>query len=398
MIQDSRAKADKFFVKKDSSEKLLQRFQLGGEKAPFEIHARYQDRVIRLARKRLLSVLNSKIDADDIAQETFTAFFAMADRDEVKWKERGDLWRLLAGIAINKANQKLDHFSTKKRDLRSESQLNEMAQGLTKQSHTDGEIGQLAELVEHILVSEKPLVATVLKLRLAGFSFEEVSQQVGRSTRTIRRLMERLKSKLIADQEITSTLVQARSESAPDFQVEHADYSDFHLLRMIGQGSFAKVYLAKQISTGNYFAIKAIKKKWLGSAAARKSFYREVELLMVLSDPSFVKTYGIGQLPNGGCFLVLQWIEGKSLGCLIETASLEDRTRWMKQIRKAVKRLHAANIAHGDIDMNNVLIDKLGQVKLVDFGLARRVSNRSLDFQFDLNRVERLSKLVIAVD
>ena len=381
-------------MKKDSSEKLLQRFQSGSETAPFEIHARYQDRLIRLARKRLLSVLESKIDADDIAQETFAAFFAMADRDEVTWRQRGDLWRLLAGIAINKVNQQFEHYSTQKRDLRSESQLNQSAQGQAKQSNTDVEISQLAELVEHVLISEKPLVATILKLRLAGFSFEEISQQVGRSTRTIRRLMESLKAKLITDQEIGGTLIEPRSGSASDFQIEQADYNDFHLLRMIGQGSFAKVYLARQISSGNYFAIKAIKKKWLENDAARESFYREARLLMTLSDPSFVKTYGIGQLPNGGCFLVLERIEGQPLGDLIETASMEDRTGWMKQIRKAVKRLHAANITHGDIDLNNVLIDSQGQVKLVDFGLGRRVSGSSLDFQFDLNRVERLSELV----
>ena len=210
--------------------------------------------------------------------------------------------------------------------------------------------------------------------------------------------MESLKVKLIADQEIGNLPLTAGSESASDSQIEHADYNDFHLLRMIGQGSFAKVYLAREISSGSYVAIKAIKKKWLENDAARESFYRESRLLMTLSDPSFVKTYGIGQLPNGGCFLVLQWIEGESLGELVESATMEERASWVEQIRQAVQRLHAANITHGDIDLNNVLIDNQGQIKLVDFGFGRRVSSNSVDFRFDLNQVERLSKLVLGSD
>ena len=105
---------------------------------------------------------------------------------------------------------------------------------------------------------------------------------MGRSTRTIRRLLESLKAKLIADHELGFQLSDSESTKP---RVDSVDYHDFHLLRMIGQGSFAKVYLAKQILSGQLFAVKAIKKKWLKNEEARKSFYREAELLVSLSDP-----------------------------------------------------------------------------------------------------------------
>ncbi len=390
VVQDSKGKPDIIFVKKRSSEKLFQRYKRGSETASVEIHTRYENRLICLARKRLLGVLQSKMDADDIAQETFATFFAMADRNEVQWRQRGDLWRLLAGIAINKVKQQFDHYSALKRDLRSESRLINPVDAFNADAE---QVKQLSELVEHVLASEKPLVETVLKLRLAGFAFEEIAEQVGRSTRTIRRLLESLKTKLITQQEFSGPC-----QSSHAVRLEQAEYSDFHLLRMVGQGSFAKVYLAKQVSTGDHFAIKAIKKRWLKNLAARQTFFSEAKILMSLTDPSFVKTYGIGQLPNGGCFLVLQWIDGKPLSELIGTASLEDRSAWVEQVRHAVKRLHAANIIHGDIGLNNVMIDTEGKVKILDFGLGRRVSGVSVNFQFDLNAVERLERSVLTAD
>ena len=373
-------------MKNNSSEKLLAGYTDGSPSESFDaslkIHSRYKNRLILLAKKRLLGVLKSKIDPDDIAQEVFTTFFAMADQNEVRWKERGDLWRLLAGIAINKVKQQFEHYSTLKRDLKAESRLPNTALQVGER-----DVSELTELVEHVLESEKPLVTTILNLRLAGFSSEEIAERVGRSTRTIRRLLESLKAKLIADHELGFRL---SDDEATKPRVDSVDYHDFHLLRMIGQGSFAKVYLAKQILSGQLFAVKAIKKKWLKNEEARKSFYREAELLMSLSDPCFVKTYGIGQLPNGGCFLLLELIEGESLASRIATASSESRLAWATELRAAVERLHARNLIHGDICANNVMINHDGRVKLLDFGLGQKTSGRKINIQLDLQQLDTL--------
>ena len=379
-------------MKNNSSEKLLAQYVQGSPSetvaASIEIHSRYLNRLIALAQNRLLGILKSKVDADDIAQEAFVAFFAMADRDEIKWKERGDLWRLLAGIAINKVKQQFERYSTLKRDLRTESQV-----AVTIEVG-EQDVNELAELVEHVISSENPLIGKVLNLRLAGFSFEEIAERVGRSTRTIRRLLESLKAKLIASEELGFRLADDPSKPV----VKSVDYHDFDLLRMIGQGSFAKVYLAKQVSTGQLFAIKSIKKKWLTNEQARQSFYREAELLMTLSDPCFVKTYGIGQLPNGGCFLLLELIQGKSLEAVVRTASQGMRLSWVNQIREAVERLHSAGFVHGDICLSNVMIDRDGQIKLLDFGLGRRTAGQKIGVLFDQQQLELLCGSILSID
>ena len=379
-------------MKNNSSEKLLAQYVQGSPSetvaASIEIHSRYLNRLIALAQNRLLGILKSKVDADDIAQEAFVAFFAMADRDEIKWKERGDLWRLLAGIAINKVKQQFERYSTLKRDLRTESQV-----AVTIEVG-EQDVNELAELVEHVISSENPLIGKVLNLRLAGFSFEEIAERVGRSTRTIRRLLESLKAKLIVSEELGFRLAGEPSKAV----VKSVDYHDFDLLRMIGQGSFAKVYLAKQVSTGQLFAIKSIKKKWLTNEQARQSFYREAELLMTLSDPCFVKTYGIGQLPNGGCFLLLELIQGKSLEAVVRTASQGMRLSWLNQIREAVERLHSAGFVHGDICLSNVMIDRDGQIKLLDFGLGRRTAGQKIGVLFDQQQLELLCGSILSID
>ena len=379
-------------MKNNSSEKLLAQYVLGSRSetvaASIEIHSRYLNRLIALSQNRLLRILKSKVDADDIAQETFVAFFAMANRDEIKWKERGDLWRLLAGIAINKVKQQFERYSALKRDLRTESQL-----AVTIEVG-EQDVNELAELVENVISSEKPLIGKILNLRLAGYSFEEIAAKVGRSTRTVRRLLESLKAKLIASEELGFRL----TGDPPRAVVESVAYHDFDLLRMIGQGSFAKVYLAKQVSTGQLFAIKSIKKKWLANEQARQSFYREAALLLTLSDPCFVKTYGIGQLPNGGCFLLLELIQGQTLQAVVGTASQGMRLSWVDQIRESVKRLHSAGFVHGDIGLSNVMIDRHGQIKLLDFGLGRRTAGQKIGVLFDLQQLELLCDSILSID
>jgi len=383
-------------MKNNSSEKLLAQYLQGSRSetvaASIEIHSRYLNRLIALAQNRLLGILKSKVDPDDIAQEAFVAFFAMADRDEVEWRERGDLWRLLAGIAINKVKQQFERYSALKRDLRSESQL-DVSMGVGEQDVTE-----LAELVDHVLSTEKPLVGKILNLRLAGFTFEEIAERVGRSTRTVRRMLESLKAKLIANEELGFYLAGNLAAKVVKPIVESVDYHDFDLLRMIGQGSFAKVYLAKQVSTGQLFAIKSIKKKWLENEQARQSFYREAELLVTLSDSCFVKTYGIGQLPNGGCFLLLDLIQGEPLAAVVGTVSRDVRFTWVKQLGEAVERLHAAGFVHGDICLNNVMIDRDGQIKLLDFGLGRRICGQKISTVFDQQQLGVLCDSILSND
>ena len=148
---------------KNTSEALLKRYLASSSQAPFLIHERYQTRLIQLARAQLMGVLKSKVDPEDVAQETFQAFFDLADRGEVRWQKNGDLWRLLAGIAANKTKQNFDFYSAAKRDIKAESSNEKDDPTLVGEQESSQ---ALTELLEHILSSEKPLVRSVLELSL----------------------------------------------------------------------------------------------------------------------------------------------------------------------------------------------------------------------------------------
>ncbi len=339
-----------------TSESLLNRYQNGSETAAFEIHSRYETRLISLARNRLMGVLSSKIESEDIAQETMAAFFQLADQNNIRWEKEGDLWRLLAGIAINKVKQTFQHFSFQKRAIGKEVSLANAEKldvtFLADRESAEEAIATLHELVEDMVINERPLMRTVLLMRLSGYSNEEIATRVGRSARTIRRLVDTLKAKVIVKNDLFDlfpTKIGLKDPRESTTVALTVDYANYHLLRMIGQGSFAKVYLARQISSGQLFAVKVIRKKWLGDVRVRTTFLKEVELLSKLNDHNVVKTFGAGELPNGGIFVVLERIQGTSLCKAANLATREQRSQWRLDLENVIERLHRLGIAHGDL-------------------------------------------------
>jgi len=340
-----------------------------------------------------MGVLSAKIDAEDISQETFATFFALADRNEVRWQKQGDLWRLLAGIAINKVKQSFDHYSQQKRLAVRETQLSTLADLAVGADS----ITALGELVEECVVNEKPLLRSILLLRLAGYTSTEIAIKVGRSPRTVRRFIEVLKTKVNSHHDFRLGEISPTRENLTVPFSSQVSYDDFHLLRMIGEGSFSKVYLAKQVSHDRFVAIKAIRRKWLHDDRVRKTFEREVELLSRVQDENIVLTYGLGHLPNGGCFLVLQWIDGKPLSLAIESATTNDRQKWKLQLRNSIKNLHSQNVAHGDLELDNILVNHASDLRIVDFGLGCSPKSHESDaFKRDLASLERICEILDA--
>ena len=74
------------------------------------------------------------------------------------------------------------------------------------------------------------------------------------------------------------------------------------------------------------------------------------------------------------------------------------RLSWVDQIRGAVERLHAVGFVHGDICLSNVMIDRDGQIKLLDFGLGRRAVGQKIGIVFDQQQLELLCRSILSVD
>lgn len=351
-----------------TSECLLAEYEAGLDEAAFDIYERYVARVIALARSRVPTGLSQYIEPEEVSQETFQVFFQLADRGEITWKRAGDLWRLLAGIAVNKVRKQKEFLGAAKRDVGKQISLTTEVEGQFDQLVAI----ELMDTLERILADEKPLARKVLKLKLKGFESSEIGKKIGRTPRTVRRIVEVLKSKI--QDSLPELCGPLNRKPKIDFRQYGVD--EFDLLRMIGEGGFAKVYLGRERATGHQFAIKVLKKKWIGNPAVEKMFATELESLGELDHPNIVRVFGSGKLPHGNHFLVLELVVGNPVGR--GKGNPEQISVWIGQLKNAIGKIHSSDWTHGDIRLSNVLIDERQQLKLLDFGFSAQTNRPEL--------------------
>src|SRR5687768_17015475 len=103
-----------------TSAQLLQGHEAGDQDATTELFNRYVDQLIRLARHRLAPKLARRIDPEDVVQSAYRSFFTAAGQGRFVLERSGDLWRLLAGITLNKLYHQVERNTAKKRDVSKE--------------------------------------------------------------------------------------------------------------------------------------------------------------------------------------------------------------------------------------------------------------------------------------
>ncbi|HEX5106553.1 MAG TPA: protein kinase [Pirellulaceae bacterium] len=147
----------------------------------------------------------------------------------------------------------------------------------------------------------------------------------------------------------------------------------YEILGLIGSGDFAAVYRARDRELGREVAVKQIHAQYLSDPRRLERFWREAQLLASLEHPHIMTIYDIVR-PNG--WLVLELMQGTLLdatrGQPIDLNLL--RTTLISSLQ-ALTLLHSRGTLHGDLKPSNLLVDKLGRIKLGDFGLARRVAS-----------------------
>jgi eukaryotic-like serine/threonine-protein kinase len=147
----------------------------------------------------------------------------------------------------------------------------------------------------------------------------------------------------------------------------------YEVLGLIGNGDFAAVYRARDRELGRDVAIKQIHGQYMNDQRRLERFWREAQLLATLSHPHIMTIYDIVR-PRG--WLVLELMQGTLLdaskGQPIDLSLLRSALIGSLQ---ALSMLHASHVIHGDIKPSNLMLDRLGRIKLGDFGLARRVAN-----------------------
>jgi serine/threonine protein kinase len=150
----------------------------------------------------------------------------------------------------------------------------------------------------------------------------------------------------------------------------------FDLLGRTGQGSMSKVFRAYDKNLGRTVCLKVLDKEKTARFEAR--FFglnrpTEGAVLIGLRHRNIVQTYEHGLTTEGEQYLVMELIEGKGLNYLIETRDRElvgQRINYLCQIADGLEYCHQQGYLHRDVCPRNVMVNREGMVKLIDFGLA----------------------------
>jgi serine/threonine protein kinase len=141
--------------------------------------------------------------------------------------------------------------------------------------------------------------------------------------------------------------------------------------RILGCGSFAEVYLARDEELGRQVAIKSPRRDRLTPETADK-FWQEARTVAHLKQSLIVPVYDIGHEDDGLPFAVMEYIDGKSLQELLRTQrpSASRAAELVAQMAEAVHYAHRQGFVHRDLKPSNILLDASGNPHVADFGLA----------------------------
>ena len=151
----------------------------------------------------------------------------------------------------------------------------------------------------------------------------------------------------------------------------------YRLIRHIGSGGMSEVWLADRVD-GAFERRLAIKLLHHHPTRAQQAtfferFRRERDILASLDHPNIARLHDAGVTPSGQPWLALDYVVGQTITtwCDQQRLSVEKRVRLFLQVLLAVEHAHARLVIHRDIKPSNVLVDERGQVRLLDFGIAK---------------------------
>ncbi|MDA1475586.1 Stk1 family PASTA domain-containing Ser/Thr kinase [Bacillus changyiensis] len=154
----------------------------------------------------------------------------------------------------------------------------------------------------------------------------------------------------------------------------------YQILRVIGGGGMANVYLAEDIILDREVAIKVLRFDFVHDADFIKRFRREAESAASLDHPNIVSIYDVGEEDNI-YYIVMEYVEGMTLKEYInQNGALhpKEAVNIMEQIVSAIAHAHDNQIVHRDIKPHNILINHMGHIKVTDFGIAMALSSTTI--------------------
>jgi RNA polymerase sigma-70 factor, ECF subfamily len=173
-----------------------------GSAAAREVFDRFTGRLIGLARRQLDVRLRHKIEPEDVVQSAYKSFFLRYGTAALCDPSGHELWGLLTCITLRKCADRVRYHRAERRDMSREASASPGAegyepwQGAISQEPTPEQAAVLAETVEQVLRGLNADERSIVELSLQGHTTREISEQLGRAERSVRRLRERVRKQL----------------------------------------------------------------------------------------------------------------------------------------------------------------------------------------------------------
>ncbi len=152
----------------------------------------------------------------------------------------------------------------------------------------------------------------------------------------------------------------------------------YQVMKKLGAGAMATVFLARQLSLDRLVAIKVLPRKYSSDPKFIERFYKEGRAAAKLNDQNIVGALDVGQAGENHYF-VMEFVDGETLHDLIlrkRRIPEKEAVGIIIQVAKALKHAHQQGFIHRDLKPKNIMINKSDVVKLADLGLARAISDR----------------------
>jgi len=199
-------------------------------------------------------------------------------------------------------------------------------------------------------------------------------------------------------EEIASALVRQgklteyQARAICNGQTKHLTLGDYKILEKIGEGGMAQVFKARHRRLERLAAIKILPDSALNTPGAVDRFHQEVKTAARLTHPNIVITFDASE-QDGVHYLVMEYVEGKDLATVLNDRgplSVPQALDAVTQAARGLEYAHRRGIVHRDVKPSNLLLDKEGQVKILDMGLARMATEVA---PLDATKAERLTTI-----